>query len=179
MSILYEIGGANGGGHDMLPDPEGTPSPDEDSVVAAISDAQDTNENVASLFGIQRWSNSKTVRVVVTQGIGHYGIGEWQDSITVESATAAQEAQWGWIYHDIFKKLDPDWGEQNGYDVDIKFGFDPKTKEPITLGGYWVDTDTGYLCVKFANYVVNTTDAKVTIDVTFTRNDVVTIPPTP
>ena len=166
-----------GSGHTMSPDPD--PDLTDEEIAETISLADGTNDEVASLYGIQRWSNSKTVRVVVTQGIGHYGIGEWQDSITVESATAAQEAQWGWIYHDIFKKLDPDWGEQNGYDVDIKFGFDPKTKEPITLGGYWVDTDTGYLCVKFANYVVNTTDAKVTIDVTFTRNDVVTIPPTP
>lgn len=164
-----------GSGHTMKPDPD--PNLTDEEIAETISLADGTNDEVASLYGIQRWSNTKTVRIAVTDGIGHYGIGEWQDSLT--NPTAADEAGWGWIQHDILKCLDPTWGDYHGMDVDVKFGFDPKTGEPITLGGYWIDTTTGYLCVKFANYVVNTADAVVTIDVMFTRNDVVTIPPTP
>ena len=168
--ILY--GGSGGSGHTMSPNPD--PNLTDDEIADAIDSAIGTNDEVASLYGIQRWSNTKTFRAVLTQGIGHYGVGEWQDSLS--NPTEAQEIQWGWWKNNIFKYLDPSFSQQNGYDVDIKFGFDPKTGEIITLGGYLIDTTTGYICIKFANYVVNIADAKIIVDVTITRNDIIDTP---
>ena len=176
MAILYEATGA-GGGHIMTPAP--SPSLEEADVVAAIDSVSvdGTNDEVASLFGIQRWTNVKTFRVVLagsSGGIGHYGVGEWQDSIPVFPSTADALTQerdvWGWWYNEAFKKL----GDltKNGYDYDLSFKFDPANGEVVTLGGYILDTDTGCLCIRFANYVVDTTNAKVGVDITITRNDV-------
>ena len=165
MAILYEATGA-GGGHIMNPAPD--ISLVESDVVDAVNGAQEDNDEVASLFGIQRWSNVKTFRVAITSGIGHYGVGEWQ--YTLVNPTAADEASWGWFQSDTLKKLGD--LEKEGYDIDLKFKFDPSNGEVITLGGYILDTDNGYICIKFANYVVDTANAKVFVDVTVTRNDV-------
>ena len=171
MAILYEATGA-GGGHVMTPAP--APDLEESDIVSAVNGALESNDEVASLFGIQRWSNVKTFRVVLdgaSGGIGHYGVGEWQ--WTLNNPTATDEASWGWWQNDIFKLLGRSSAAENyGYDVSFKFGYDPSTSEPITLGGYQIDTDTGYLCIKFANYVIDTANAKVFVDITFTRNDI-------
>ena len=146
----------------------------ENDVTTAVNAATSLSSDIPSLFGIQRWSNVKTFRVVLdgaSGGIGHYGVGEWQ--WTLNNPTAADEASWGWWQNDIFKLLGRSSAVENyGYDVSFKFGYDPSTSEPITLGGYQIDTDTGYLCIKFANYVVDTTNAKIFVDITFTRNDI-------
>ena len=166
MSILYEINGANGGGHEMLPDPEGTPSPSEESVVNTIRNIDDSkNENVASLYGIQKWSNVKRLRVLYNGTIGHTGIGTWKDG----EITSADEADW-W-QNDNFKLLATS-PTVDGYDVDFKIMLDPSNGEVISLGGYIVDTTTGKMCIRFANYVIDPTNAKVAVDITFTRTDV-------
>ena len=154
---------SGGSGHTMKPDPATHPT--EANVVTAINAAgnTDTNNEVASLYGISKWTNVKTFRAILTTGIGHYGVGEWQDY--VNNPTATQEQQWGWWHHDIFTKLD-----SAGYDVDIDIKFDP-SGEPVMLGGYIIDTTTGYMCIKFANYVMNPSSVKIAVDVTFTRND--------
>ena len=157
-----------GSGHDLKPAP--VSSLTEDDVVNYIR-SQGTNKlnnEVTSIFGINKWTNVKTFRVVTKTGIGHYGIGEWKDSVV--NPTAAQEQTWGWWQNDIFKLLGDT--TQQGYDVDFDIKFDPGNGETITLGGYIIDTDTGYVCIKFANYLVDTSHAKVAIDVTFTRTDV-------
>ena len=159
-----------GGGHTMLPDPKGTPAPDEDAIVDTVNNAINTNKNVASLFGIQRWSNVKTFRVVYKGTVGHTGIGEWQNILN--SPTASDESSWGWWYNDVFKYLDNSSASVSGYDVDFSIKFDPANDEAITLGGYIIDTTTGYMCIKFANYITDPTNAKIIVDVTFTRNDI-------
>ena len=146
----------------------------ESNVVTDVNAAAATSVDIPSLFGIQRWSNVKTFRIVLNGangGIGHYGVGEWK--WILNNPTAEDEAGWGWWYHDLFKLLDRTTILENyGYDVKFELGYDPSTGEPITLGGYILDTDKGYLCIKFANYVINTTDAKIFVDITFTRNDI-------
>ena len=164
MAILYEATGA-GGGHIMNPAPD--VSLEESDVVEAVNGAQEDNDEVASLFGIQRWSNVKTTRVACPANkVGNYGIGTWQSILN--NPTAQQEAAWGWWQSDVFKLL----GGSPGYDVDFAIKYDP-SGSPVTLGGYLVDTTTGYLCIKFANYVPTPSNAKVFVDVTITRNDVI------
>lgn len=114
---------------------------------------------------IENWSNVKKTRVMcASPNIGHYGIGEWQS--VLDSPTAQQEAAWGWWQDDAFKLL----GGTPGYDVDFDFGYDP-SGDVVTLGGYIVDTDTGYLCLKFANYVANPANVRVFVDITIMQNN--------
>ena len=56
--------------------------------------------------------------------------------------------------------------------IDVSLKYDPTTNEAITLGGYVIDTDTGNICIKFGNSITDTTNARVAIDITYTRNDV-------
>lgn len=158
-----------GSGHTMKPLPSS--QPDEDDIVDTINDVRvvSTNNEVASLYGIQRWTNVKTFRVIISSGIGHYGVGEWKDAI-VGTPTKAEELTWGWYYHSFFETLGN--LQKNGYDIDLKFKFDPSNSEVVTLGGYILDTDTGCLCIKFANYVIDTANTKIGVDVTIVRNDV-------
>lgn len=158
-----------GSGHTMSPDPA---SATEATVVAAVNAATSTNDEVPSLYGIQKWSNTKQITIICpNSGIGHYGIGEWQD--TLNNPTAADEAAWGWWHDAAFSDI---LGrktalENYGYDVDYKLVFDPKG-ELVTLGGYILDDTTGYLCVKFANYAVDPSNVTVGVEITLTRNDV-------
>ena len=133
MAILYEINGSTGGGHEMLPDPEGTPSPTEESVVDVITNAGATNDNVASLFGIQKWSNVKRIRVIYNGTIGHTGIGTWVSG----EVTPSDETDW-WE-NDLFMLLDNSDPLIDGYDTDFSIKVDPSS-EPVTLGGYIIDT---------------------------------------
>lgn len=152
-----------GSGHTLKPTPGSSTT--ESDVVTAVNGATSTNNEVTSLYGIQRWSNLKRTRVVAPAGsIGHFGIGEWQDFIVGSTPTAVQESGWGWWHNDAFKIPD-------GYNVDLDFLYDNSTGEPIMRGGYILDTTNGYLCIKFANYVVDIANAKVAVDITITRND--------
>ena len=79
-----------------------------------------------------------------------------------------------WIYLDILTTVldtNPVSGMSTD-DIDIDIKFDPITNEPITLGGYVVDTDTGNMCIKFGNSISDTENARLAIDLTYTRNDV-------
>jgi hypothetical protein len=89
------------------------------------------------------------------------GIGTWQDDIS--SATQADEVSWGWWFNDAFKIPD---GADN---IKLDISFDPSTNEAITLGGWELDTDTGYLCIKFGNEIQDTTNAKIFVDLTYQR----------
>ena len=60
-------------------------------------------------------------------------------------------------------------GEDN---ISLGLKFDPKTGEAITLGGYVIDTDTGNICIKFGNSIEDTENARVGIDIIYTRNDI-------
>lgn len=79
-----------------------------------------------------------------------------------------------WLYLDIFTTIEntnpvSGMGADN---IDLKLKFDPSTNEPIVLGGYVIDTDTGNICIKFGNSISDTENAKIAIDITYTRNEV-------
>lgn len=125
-----------GGGHDMNP----TPSANlvEDDVVNAVVGKYNDGENdeVASIFSIGHWTNLKRKRLVYNGTVGHTGIGTWVDGDINDPST--QEADW-WE-NDIFTLLDNSDPLIDGYDVDFKIMVDPQGGEPITLGGYLIDT---------------------------------------
>ena len=158
---------SGGSGHTMNPAP--SPSVTEDAVVTAIDGATKTNDEVASLFGIQRWTNVKTIRLMIESGIGHYGVGEWQDTIVGTPTKATETGTWGWYYNENLKKLAD--LTKNGYDYELAFKFKSDT-EVVTLGGYILDTDTGCICIRFANYVMDTANTKIAVDINIVRNDI-------
>ena len=152
-------------GHTILPTPDASNPPSESAIATAVNAATGGNENIASLWGIQNWSNTMTKRIVYngTIAVNATGIGTWQD--TLNNPTAADEAGWGWWYDAHFVGID-------AYDdYDIRFKFDPSNGEIIVLGGYILDTTTGYLCIKFASPIKNTGN-KIAVDITIMRNNV-------
>lgn len=181
MSILYEMG-SGGNGHTMKPEPD--PNLTEDQVVQYLNspDAYDNplNDEVGSLFSMSHWTNVKRIRVIYDGVIGHTGIGTWKDG----EVTAADEGDW-WP-NDNFMLLDNSDPSIDGYDVDFSIKLDPGNGEVITLGGYIIDTKvdtgnvdgsgnpiyTGKMCIRFANYVIDPSTAKIAVDITFTRTDV-------
>ena len=72
-----------------------------------------------------------------------------------------------WLYLDILTTINI----SNSNDIEVSLKFDPSTNEVIVLGGYMIDTDTGNLCVKFANNIQDVENAKVAIDINYTRNN--------
>lgn len=165
-----------GGGHEMSPNPSATPSPTQASLVTAVKAATNTNNNVASLWGVKTWSNMCTEKRIILDNsestiIGSTGIGTWQDELV--NPSAADEAGWGW-YHDSALELDAQltaWGA-TADDIELNFLFDPSTGEPVVLGGYILDTTTGYICIKFASEISDTTNIKIGIDIKVTRTNV-------
>lgn len=149
------------GGHTMLPTPSAGLT--EAQVVTAINAATGANDNVPSLFGIQKWSNVYERSIEYTGTVNSTGIGTWQDDIS--SATQADEVSWGWWFNDAFKIPD------NANNIKLDISYDPSTNEAITLGGWELDTSTGYLCIKFGNEIQDTTNAKIFVDLTYQRND--------
>ena len=173
-----------GGGHEMKPNPSTNPTIAD--LVNEIKNPANGNQNknVGSLWGIQNWSNHYTEKRIIFQNdssnpsndkIGTTGIGEWQDDPT--GATVSDEISWGWYYNDALK-LDSAtftaWGVSQD-DIDINFLFDPSTSTnvPIVLGGYEWDTDTGYICIKFASELSASViaDLKIAIDIKITRTN--------
>ena len=168
------VGAYGGSGHNMRPVPDASkPSGlklTEDDVVAYVKSkfpqTEESNQEVASIFSIAHWSNVKRIRLLYTGTIGHTGIGIWKDGPIV----AADEE--GWWENDAFKMLDTMSPTVDGYDIDFDIKFDPGNGEPITLGGYIIDTTTGKMCIRFANYVADPARAKVAVDITITRTNV-------
>ena len=155
------------GGHTMKPNPS---TATEANVVNEVNSAASNNDEVTSLFGIQRWSNVKTIRLMITSGIGHNGIGEWQWVFPTTPTKTQETNTWGWFYHESIKKL----GDLTklGYDYELSFKFDSGNHEIITYGGHQVDTDTGCICIRFANYVIDPSSAKIAVDINIVRNDI-------
>lgn len=136
----------------------------ESTIVSTINGATNTNTNVGSLYSIQKWTNEKRVRRVITgttpigsASIGSTGIGKWDDSAT--------PTETDWWYDAAFKIPD------SRNDIDLSLKFDPSSGEPVTLGGYILDTTTGRLCIKFGNSIATPANAKIAVDITYTRNE--------
>ena len=168
------------GGHTMTPTPGA--GVNEASIVSAIGTAVTEggeNDDVVSAYGVGKWTNVKTFRRVALGSDGDIhatGIGTWTDA-DPSSITTADEATW-WedeAFYIPSSGVDPD-------SVEIKFLFEPLADgTPIALGGYLWDTDYvhdnthyGRICIKFANDITGyTSTAKVAVDITYTRNEVV------
>jgi hypothetical protein len=150
----------NNKGHTMLP----ASGSAESTIVSTINGATNTNTNVSSLYSIQKWTNEKRIRKVITgttpigsASIGSTGIGKWDDSASPDEST--------WWYDVAFKI------PNNRNDIDLSLKFDPSSGEPVTLGGYILDTTTGRLCIKFGNSIATPANAKIAVDITYTRNE--------
>ena len=174
------------GGHTMSPTPSSSVT--ESDVVSAVSGASNTNNNVASLFGVGNWSNVLRKRVLYSGSIaqGATGIGYWPDATeltALEAMSVSDRAtkegsgtgNYGWWYNAAFK--DPNVASglndlSTDDNTDVAIMFDPYAgKESLVLGGYIIDTDTGYMCIKFGKGV-GTATHRVGVDLTITRNNV-------
>lgn len=186
MSILYAATGG-GGGDDIIPDLDIISSPTEANLVKEVKATNNVDQHVVSGWGIKTWANQCLEKRIIikntsggTQNIGSVGIGEWQDDPS--GATETDEIGWGW-YHDDALELDDkiNAGSTEGEwycsedDIEVNFLFDPSTTSvPIALGGYILDTSTGYLCIKFAAELANRDleNLKIAVDVKVTRTNV-------
>ena len=171
---ISSTGGGGGGGHTMLPDPTSTPAPDEADVVSAINTAitldGGANDDVASLFGIGKWSNTMTKTYTVTGSthISETGIGTWPAD--PDNPSSAEKATWITIPMLI--------GAGSNNNLDIKLTFDPTTVSvPITLGGYVIDDSDGTMCLKFGNEIpsADTATAIIGIEVIIRRTETVAV----
>ena len=172
------------GSLDFTPTPDATRT--DAQIASAINAPQDgSNTNVVSAYSVQRWSNEQ-VKTFLLKGtannspIGETGVGEWQDNLT--SPTELQEQGWGWWYISEFDQRVT--GVDIGVDdsVEIYPIFDPgESGEVIVLGGYIIDTSTGYCCIKFGNTITDTENVAVGFTVIRKRNEVSVLPlqPTP
>ena len=168
---LQQWAARNGGnGHSMKPEPtQAAPYLTEAQVVQYVISKLTTplNDEVASIFSIGHWTNVKRIRVIYDGVIGHTGIGTWKDG---EIDPSTDESDW-WA-NSNFTLLDNSSPSVDGYDVDFSIKLDPGNGEVITLGGYIIDTTTGKMCIRFANYVIDPSTARIAVDITFTRTDV-------
>ena len=165
--------GGGGGGHDMIP------TPDASLTEADVKNAMDgaaleggINDDVVSAWSLGNWSNVLTKRIIYngTIAIGNNTIGTWLTDAQFEALKAktaqeraVDEAAYGWWYDAHFVGLD------NFDDYDLNFKLEPG-KDALTLGGYMLDTDTGYICIKFGTYATVATN-KVAVDVSIIKNN--------
>lgn len=168
----------SGGGHEMVPDPESTaPTDQEAAIVTAVKAGRTegwTNDDVASLNSISRWSNSM-IKTYTIQGtttdspIGTTGIGAWYDGEPEDIDPTTDEVDWLSIPELI--------GISSADDIDVDILFDPTKSKPIALGGYIIDDTTGKMCIKFANELTDeeTQTAKIGIELSIKRTDVTPI----
>lgn len=167
-SSKWVNGAAPAGGHTMLPTPAA--GVNEASVVSAINAGiteGGTNDDVASLFGIGKWSNTMTKTYVVT-GTGESGVGTWPAD--VDNPTSAEKATWITIPSLI--------GCGSNGNIDVSLKFDPATTStPITLGGYVIDDSDGTMCIKFGNSIssADAATAKVAVEITIKRTETVAV----
>ena len=157
-----------GGGHTMLPTPSS--SVNEAAVVSAINTAITTdggaNDDVPSLFGVGKWSNtiSKTYVVQGSSKVGTSGIGTWPAD--PDNPTSAEKATWVTVPLLV--------GCASNTGLDIKLTFDPTTVSvPIVLGGYIIDDSDGKMCIKFGNEIpsADTATAKIGIELIIKRTE--------
>ena len=151
------------GGHDMI---------DNANFISLINAAtlDNTDAQVVSAYAVGKWSNSFTKRYIVegtsdpsTSPIGETGIGTWFDGDVEDIDPTTDEADWLEI-SDLIDIEDAD-------DIDVNLKYDPASNEPITLGGYIIDTDTGKMCIKFGNTIATPANARVAINITYLRNE--------
>lgn len=208
---------AGGGGHKILPTIDSTETgypPTEEKVVDTINTvgATATTDKIASLYGMNKWTNKKSIRRVMTGAqsgskISATGIGTWFEGNVADIDPSTDEADWwydaafllpstyvqttdtvivaGKTYYTKDTSTTPptytpvstpdvsqiaNYYEADTDNIDIKISFDP-IGTPVILRGYILDTDTGKICIGFANSI-RTQTARIAVDITYTRNDI-------
>ena len=158
------------GGHTMTPTPNASLS--ESDIVTAVNAGLTEggiNDDVISVFGVGKWSNTMT-KTYIVQGIagdstpiGTSGIGTWDDTGVDQT---------GWVTVPALV------GASSNGNIDVNLLFDPSTVSvPIVLGGYIIDDTTGKMCIKFGNEIpdADTHTAKVGIEVTIKRTETTSV----
>lgn len=118
------------GGHIMLPVPSSLLTASQ--LVAQVSGALNTNENVNSLWGTKVWSNCDVITLFTTLAQGHDTIGVWEDNWK-ETTTRT-----GWIFHECLK------GILSDDSVEISEVYDVRTEEAMSVLGWRIDDDVTY-----------------------------------
>lgn len=152
-----------GGGHEMYKALSELPTDSDGNVNIPSSD-----EHVMSAYAITHLANKFTDRIVISALVTEQsgtGIGTW---CTKTIWTTTDEADWigartgEEAISDLLKI------SANNEEIELAFSFEIDNNEPITLGGYQLDTTTGRLCIKFGNKI--TKNNKIAIDITRTTN---------
>ena len=115
------------GGHTMKPDP--TSNPTEADVVTWVKAAASNNEQVASLYGVQNWSNAEITTIIAHVDKDDDTIGRWVDTWETDGDRT------GWIW---YKGL---YGVVDDNEVEISIDFDIKNREVVCLYAYRVDDE--------------------------------------
>ena len=135
--------------------------------------------------GIGSWISDASSKLIEASPVGTdnpYNLGWYEVNnsthlyqATTDTSVVTDKKYWTsvidestWFYVGTIAEIDT--ADSNGIEVAIKY--DPSTNEPITLGGYIIDTDTGRICIRFANMIFDTEHAKVGVNITYTRNEV-------
>lgn len=182
---------AGGGGHAMTPDPNASLS--DATIVSSINaiGAQTgggADEHVISAYSVSRWTNDfkKTFLIkgaASNSPIGATGVGEWQDPEDLKTTPPSEsdEIGWKWWYIAEFDERVTGVDIANDDSIKIEPIYDNKYDEDIVLGGYIIDTSTGYCCIRFGNSISDTENVAVGFEVTYKRNEVSVLPlqPTP
>ena len=113
---VYAPSGGGGSSLQIIPDPAGTPTPDEAAVVNAINGAiieGGTNDDVISAFGVGKWSNLDGFKVLSgALSTGTDTIGTWEDDATWPTGSRVD-----WIWHSALYNILGD----NDYDIEPIF----------------------------------------------------------
>ena len=149
------------GGHTMKPDP--TSNPTEADVVTWVKAAASNNEQVASLYGVQNWSNAEITTIIAQMSKDDDTIGVWNDDWESTSVRT------GWIWHkDLYNVLSDN-------EVEISIDFDVAGKEVVGLYAYRVDDDVpqtiggqtvngGAIAIKLTSPIQNASGVNVAVN---------------
>ena len=127
----------------------------KDGKITSLGVVNTSNTEIYNERRVRRVMNGSNSKFTAT------GIGTWTDK-DKSQITSADETDW-W-YDDAFKITD-------STSVDLSIKFNP-SGDPITLGGYILDTGTGKICIKFGNSVNDLTTAQVAVDITYQSSQV-------
>ena len=126
--VEYAGGGGGGGGHTMLPVPSELLTASQ--LVAQVSGADNTDDNVNSLWGLKTWSNCDVLALLTTVEKNTDTIGTW-----VDDWKSAGASRVGWLWHSAL------YGVLSDDSVEIKPVFDVASEEVVSAFAYRVDDD--------------------------------------
>ena len=163
-SNQYQEGGG-GGGYTISPTPSSQLT--EDQIVSVINSAIANNNNIASLFGIQQWTNVKKKVIEYNGTVRSTGIGTWQEieDLLETPPSASDCASWGWWYDDYFKNPELD-------TANVKIDFSYEGDEELSIGAWYLNTDVGYLEVQFGNELAYPSNMTIYVEFEITRNSI-------